>query len=696
MRKLNTILSVLLLFICLLHGLMGSFMLLGISSGAGKFLAWIGVGILAAHTVLGLLLTAQTFRASRSGGKLYGKQNALFWARRTSGLAILLMLFFHIGVFGRVQDGVYILFPFTTVRLLTQLLLVASVFVHLLLNLRPLLVSLGIVRDKEQRGDLYLILSILVLFAAGSIILYYIGVEQCMKHTLVIVGAGLAGLSAALTAVKNGWTVKLVSSLASERAQSVMAEGGINAALNTKGEEDSPEQHYTDTLTAACGLADPNAVWGMTQAASELVRSLHHLGVQFNVTDDDELDLRNFGGQKKKRTAFAQSDTGKQLMTALIDAVRREESAGTVERFPHHKFRTLLLSGNICGGCTVQDTYTGELLRFVCDAVLIATGGLHGLFGDTTGSLANTGEVTAELFRLGVPMANLEMIQYHPTTVELGEKRMLLSEAARGEGGRLFALRNRKPWYFMEEKYPELGNLMPRDITAREVWTVSRDYEVFLDMTELPKEVMEHKLAGLVDDCQTYLHKDIRKEPIPILPGIHYFMGGIQVDERHRTSMRNLYAAGECCAQYHGANRLGGNSLLGAIYGGQIAAETACRETVSSPNMPCAEESLLPELSPDAQMQMNRILLNALGVVRDAQTLEAGIQEIRKLSGTLPLLGCAMLESALARKESRGAHWRADYPQRNDAVYCKTTVAHWNGQHIAISFESIPERRHDL
>ena len=509
-----------------------------------------------------------------------------------------------------------------------------------------------------------------------------------MKHTLVIVGAGLAGLSAALTAVKNGWTVKLVSSLASERAQSVMAEGGINAALNTKGEEDSPEQHYADTLTAACGLADPNAVWGMTQAAPELVHSLHRLGVQF--------DLRNFGGQKKKRTAFAQSDTGKQLMTALIDAVRREESAGTVERFPHHKFRTLLFSGNICGGCTVQDTYTGELLRFVCDAVLIATGGPHGLFGDTTGSLANTGEVTAELFRLGVPMANLEMIQYHPTTVEQGGKRMLLSEAARGEGGRLLALRNGKPWYFMEEKYPELGNLMPRDITAREVWTVSRDYEVFLDMTELPKEVMEHKLAGLVDDCQTYLHKDIRKEPIPILPGIHYFMGGIQVDERHRTSMRNLYAAGECCAQYHGANRLGGNSLLGAIYGGQIAAETACRETVSSPNMPCAEESLLPELSPDAQMQMNRILLNALGVVRDAQTLEAGIQEIRKLSGTLPLLGCAMLESALARKESRGAHWRADYPQRNDAVYCKTTVAHWNGQHIAISFESIPERRHDL
>ena len=153
----------------------GQFYVAGHQFRGRKFLAWIGVGILAAHTVLGLLLTAQIFRASRYGGKPYGKQNALFWARRASGLAILLMLFFHIGVFGKVQNGVYILFPFTTVRLLTQLLLVASVFVHLLLNLRPLLVSLGIVRDKEQRGDLYLILSVLVLFAAGSIILYYIG-----------------------------------------------------------------------------------------------------------------------------------------------------------------------------------------------------------------------------------------------------------------------------------------------------------------------------------------------------------------------------------------------------------------------------------------------------------------------------------------------------------------------------------------
>ena len=517
-----------------------------------------------------------------------------------------------------------------------------------------------------------------------------------MKHTLVIVGAGLAGLSAALTAVKNGWTVKLVSSLASERAQSVMAEGGINAALNTKGEEDSPEQHYTDTLTAACGLADPNAVWGMTQAASELVRSLHHLGVQFNVTDDDELDLRNFGGQKKKRTAFAQSDTGKQLMTALIDAVRREESAGTVERFPDHKFRTLLLSGNICGGCTVQDSYTGELLRFVCDAVLIATGGLHGLFGDTTGSLANTGAVTAELFRLGVPMANLEMIQYHPTTVELGEKRMLLSEAARGEGGRLFALRNGKLWYFMEEKYPELGNLMPRDITAREIWKISKESPVYLDMTEIPKDVTDRKLAGLVSDCQIYLHKDIRKEPVQVVPGIHYFMGGIYVDEKHRTPVRNLYAAGECCAQYHGANRLGGNSLLGAIYGGRLAAQTACEDAMRAKDMLVTETQELADLcesisQPDKK-KINKIMLNTLGVVRNRKRMEEELEKLCQIKGSLSLLGQAAIMSAIERTESRGAHYREDYPKKNDD-FARTTIASYNGQKIQIHFEEIPERR---
>ena len=175
MRKINTILSVLLLVIFMLHGLMGSFMLLGIGSSAGKILAWVGVAVLAAHTVIGVILTINTLKISQNAGNSYLKQNAVFWARRASGLAILILMFFHIGLFGGVQDGIYILFPFTTVKLITQLLLVAALFIHLFINIRPLLVSLGIISYKERRGDIYLILSVLLLFSAGAVIIYYIG-----------------------------------------------------------------------------------------------------------------------------------------------------------------------------------------------------------------------------------------------------------------------------------------------------------------------------------------------------------------------------------------------------------------------------------------------------------------------------------------------------------------------------------------
>ena len=464
-----------------------------------------------------------------------------------------------------------------------------------------------------------------------------------MSKTIIIIGAGLAGLSAALQAAENGCNVKLVSSLPSERAQSVMAEGGINAALNTKDENDSPEEHFTDTIKAACGLADPNAVWGMTQAAPELVHWLLKLGVQFNMSGYDDVDLRNFGGQKKKRTAFAQSDTGKQIMTAMIDAVRRKEASGMVERFSHHSFLTLRLCDNICCGCVIRDEYSQETVELPGDAVIVATGGMHGLFGNTTGSLSNTGEVTAELFRLGVPLANGEMIQYHPTTVKCGGKRMLISEAARGEGGRLFAMKDGKQWYFMEEKYPELGNLMPRDITAREIWKVSHESEVFLDMTEISEEIISNKLSGLADDCMTYLHKDIRKEPVSVLPG--------------------------------------------------IAAKSAC-EQADVVDLSCATQIDFPPASQISEIkQLNKVMQETMGVVRNENTLLNGIQTVQALTGNLPLLGMAVLKSALARKESRGAHWREDYPKSNDNDYLKTTVARFDGKQIQISFVPVPERR---
>lgn len=492
------------------------------------------------------------------------------------------------------------------------------------------------------------------------------------NERIIIIGAGLAGLSATLECARAGVKSVLVSLYPSERAQSVMAEGGINAALDTKGEGDSPLEHFEDTMRAGRFLADEEAVRGMTTAAPGIVKELFELGVCFNTDPNGVPDLRSFGGQKKKRTAFAGSESGKQIMTALTDAVRRFEAEGIVKRFYHHEFVTLAFDDKdrrCCRGALIRDTYTGELLRLAGGAVIMATGGLHGFFNDTTGSVANTGAAAAEVYRLGVTFANLEFIQYHPTTVESSGKRMLISEAARGEGGRLFADMNGERYYFMEDKYPELGNLMPRDITAREIYYMRRKYPVYLDMTHLPDEVMSNKLGGLVEDCMIFLNKDIRREPIEVAPGIHYFMGGISTDASHKTNFDGLYAAGECCCLYHGANRLGGNSLLGAVYGGKTAARGAVKELERISGVPDADSLTfeIPEPENEGEIQIiKNALTECMGVVRSREGLERGLEALAGLHTQRAHLARAIVRSALERKESRGAHYREDYTEERD------------------------------
>ena len=590
-------------------------------------------------------------------------------------------------------------------------------------------------------------------------------------ETVNIVGAGLAGLSAALTLAKQHQPCRLISVQASERAQSVLAEGGINGALNNMGEGDSILLHEEDTCLAGCQIADEEAVRGLTGHAPAIIQMLADLGVPFN-RQDGKILQRSFGGQRKKRTAFAKSSTGKMIMHALIDEVRKYEVLGLVERYPHHLFEDLLIrevisvhaqqaqSGNpehvqqvqsriserpesarrgelkekVCCGLLIRDVYTGEEMRFA-GPVLMACGGMNGLFPSrTTGTLINSGNAAARLFARGVRFSNLEMIQYHPTTLAIAGKRLLISEAARGEGGRLFVRRAGDPWYFMEEKYPEFGNLMPRDVVSREMYFVTHESDcepqVYLDMRGISKEVFQKRLSDLRAELLHYGKPDPEREPIPVEQGIHYFMGGIDVDVFHQTNLRFLYAAGECCSQYHGANRLGGNSMLGALYGGQVAAETILKEGESSfqyvpeavaflrtheesasrPTESAAKDdtsstdpegSRYEEETPQITAKMASLLYESLGIIREEKSMLRALEGLSLLlqeegltetDRNRIMLGEAILRSALFRKESRGAHFRSDFPERDES-FCGLVTAIKKDGKIEID---IKKKREDL
>lgn len=527
---------------------------------------------------------------------------------------------------------------------------------------------------------------------------------------IIIIGAGAAGLSAALELAKKGVKSVLAADMPSERAQSVMAEGGINAAFLS--DIDSPSLHAEETLRAGRYLADPAAIRDLAENAPKIIEELFAGGMSFTLRSDGRPDARAFGGQSVKRTYYAAANTGKQLMYTLIDQVRRYEEEGVIRRLTGLLFSRLLWKDEQVCGCELIHAGTGEKVT-LRGKVIIASGGMNGMFGNATGSVRNTGAVTAGLFAEGVAIANGEFIQYHPTTVRLHGKNMLITEAVRGEGGRLFTLRDGKKYYFMEEKHPTLGNLMPRDVIAREEWAlIQQGQQIFLDMSHLDKTVQQNKLRGVVEDCRQFLSLDPTNEPILVAPGIHYFMGGIRVDRRHCTEYKGLYAAGECACQYHGANRLGGNSLLGALYGGKTAARSAMADGFDLPK----GEKLRAEKPAtktkdgsyvDGMLSLRRILQKGLGIVRNGEIIETELNELDDLREKLfdsydptaspyenwqlqncCLLGQALLRSAKCRRESRGAHTRADFPEEH-SEYQKQTVARRTDGDIQITFESV-------
>jgi succinate dehydrogenase / fumarate reductase flavoprotein subunit len=432
------------------------------------------------------------------------------------------------------------------------------------------------------------------------------------NERIIVVGGGLAGLMTAVRAAEMGVGVDLFSIVPVKRSHSVCAQGGINGAVNTKGEGDSPELHFDDTVYGGDFLADQPPVKAMCYAAPGIINLLDRMGVMFNRTPEGLLDFRRFGGTKFHRTAFAGATTGQQLLYALDEQVRRYEVAGLVRKYESWEFLGLVrdADGN-CRGIVALDWYSMKIEAFPAMSVMLATGGPGIVFGRSTNSVINTGTAASAAYQDGARYANGEFIQVHPTSIPGTDKLRLMSESARGEGGRVWVPRTqgdtRDPgsipenerWYFLEEKYPAYGNLVPRDIATREIFQVcllgygiGGRREVYLDLTHLPKKDLDVKLGGILEIYEKFVGDDPRVTPMKVFPGMHYSMGGLWVqfarDDKtgmlDETSVRNqatnvpgLYASGEVDFSIHGANRLGANSLVSCLYGGKIGGPAMVR-----------------------------------------------------------------------------------------------------------------------
>jgi succinate dehydrogenase / fumarate reductase flavoprotein subunit len=429
---------------------------------------------------------------------------------------------------------------------------------------------------------------------------------------ILIVGGGLAGLMAAVRAAEMGMSVDLFSVVPVKRSHSVCAQGGINGAVNTKGEGDSPEIHFDDTIYGGDFLADQPPVRAMCYAAPGIINLLDRMGVMFNRTPEGLLDFRRFGGTKHHRTAFAGATTGQQLLYALDEQVRRHEVAGLVRKYEMWEFLGLVRDGDgNCRGIVALDWYSGKIETFPATAVMLATGGPGIVFGRSTNSVINTGTAASAAYQEGAWYANGEFIQVHPTAIPGSDKLRLMSESARGEGGRVWVPRQQKDirdprsipdaerWYFLEEKYPSLGNLVPRDIATREIFQVcllgygvGGQRQVYLDLTHIPKKELDVKLGGILEIYEKFVGDDPRVVPMKVFPGMHYSMGGLWVDfakdeksgmldeaspRNQATNMPGLYAGGEVDFSIHGANRLGANSLVSCLYAGRIGGPAMVR-----------------------------------------------------------------------------------------------------------------------
>jgi succinate dehydrogenase / fumarate reductase flavoprotein subunit len=567
---------------------------------------------------------------------------------------------------------------------------------------------------------------------------------------IIVVGGGLAGLAAVIKIAEAGGTVDLFSIVPVKRSHSVCAQGGINAAKNLKGEGDTTDKHFDDTIYGGDFLANQTPVKAMCEAAPGIIDLLDRMGVPFNRTPEGLLDFRRFGGTLYNRTAFAGATTGQQLLYALDEQVRRYESAGLVKKYEGWEFLSAVLdSRGAARGITALDLRTMELRSFPAEAIILATGGNGALFGKSTNSVVCTGSAQSAIFQQGAYYANGEFIQVHPTCIPGEDKLRLMSESARGEGGRVWVPRTKgesRPikqipesdrWYFLEEWYPKYGNLVPRDVATRAIHRVVYEYGlgldgqpmVYLDLTHIDRATLNRKLEGILEIYEKFVGDDPRDVPMKIFPGVHYTMGGLWVDFNQMTNIPGIFAAGECEYQYHGANRLGANSLVSCIFGGFRAGPNALHYShgLECPDGDCGNASELAR-----QAEINSKLLKNEGtenpfklwrelgvtmtehatVIRYNKGLKQADEKIvellerykkvnladrsqwantsfafaRQLKNMLELSRTVTL-GALLRDESRGAHYKPDFPDRNDEKFLKTTKASFTGAPEGPKFE---------